>query len=722
MLVLLNPAFFWSVAALVGIPLLIHLLRRRRVKVVQWAAMEFLQQSQKRQRRRLRIEELILLALRTLIVALAILAFGRPVLRAVGISLLSQNARVYAVIVVDNSFSMEHKARDGRTAWQKAKAAADDVATKILRSGDSASLVLVSDAANSVVSAPSFDLSLIRQRIGAAATADHATDFAAGAQEVARLLKASKAPTKEVYWITDDQAKAWDRSEKESAKQAWKEIGKQARLVWVSVGAPANERDNLQVGMPALSRELVTPQLPIRIDAPIVNNGNQARSNLLVELTVDGKPGGTQRVSVPAKRSALASFPYRFVTPGTHTGQVALANADSADSLPRDNSTSFAVRSRERIRVLVQDMKPVADPAKSESFYLMNAMAPSGAAESLTPKLRDGASLGGINLRDYDAVLLAGVGGLSASDLRILADYVRNGGGLWIFPSATTDPNRTNSDFQSVNLLPATLGARKTFSDETALTLNPASFTHSALQIFRETSVLDIGTARFTAAFPLEPATDADTSAVSVMARFSSGDPAFVERRVGMGRVLVSAVGAGSANNQLPLKPAFVPFVYQVVSHLAQGAASRRNLAQNEPFLLTLPLNEANKAVRITLPDGKAASRRTALENGGVQFAFKETAQSGIHKLSVENSKLTDAFAVALPANESDLTPATPRDKLRAAGVPDNKLLTTDSLAKIPDEVRASRYGTEVWRPLIWVLLPLLFIESLLAQLFGRRG
>src|SRR5215469_9091995 len=97
----LNPSLLYGLV-LVGIPLIIHLIRRRRLKVVRWAAMEFLRQSQRKQRRRLRIEELILLALRMLIVALAALAFARPVLRALGLPLLSQNARVYAVIVLDN--------------------------------------------------------------------------------------------------------------------------------------------------------------------------------------------------------------------------------------------------------------------------------------------------------------------------------------------------------------------------------------------------------------------------------------------------------------------------------------------------------------------------------------------------------------------------------------------------------------------------------------------
>src|SRR5580658_9767601 len=114
----LNPSLL-GLLGLIGVPLLIHLIRRRKLKVVPWAAMEFLRQSQRKQKRRLRIEELILLALRMLIVALAALAFARPVLRALGVPLLSQNARVYVVIVLDHSMSMGQRGGDGKTSWQR---------------------------------------------------------------------------------------------------------------------------------------------------------------------------------------------------------------------------------------------------------------------------------------------------------------------------------------------------------------------------------------------------------------------------------------------------------------------------------------------------------------------------------------------------------------------------------------------------------------------------
>ncbi|HLK60852.1 MAG TPA: BatA domain-containing protein, partial [Chthonomonadaceae bacterium] len=440
----LNPAFL-AATALVAIPLIIHLIRRRKLKVIQWAAMEFLRQSQRKQKRRLRIEELILLFLRMLIVLLFVLALARPVLRSLGIPLLSQNTRVYAVIVLDNSFSMDHRGSDGKSSMERAQAGIQELLAHVLKEGDAVSLILLSDKPEELVGAPSYDLKLVGQRARAAKVSDRATDYFAAAQFTDRLLKASKAPIKEVYWFSDDQAGAWETSKKDSARATWTDIGKQGRLTWVSVGAPQAERDNLAVETPTLGRELVTPRMPSRIESRIVNYGAKARNDLLVNLLIDGKPAGSTRISVPAGGSTVARFMPLFPQPGTHTGLITLADAEHADGLVRDNTAPFVVRCRDHIRVLVQDVRPAADPSKSESFYLLTAMAPGGAEESLAPKLREGEGLGNTDLHAFDAVVITGVNGLSTGDRNVLAEYVKSGGGLLLYPGPDTDPRRVDT-------------------------------------------------------------------------------------------------------------------------------------------------------------------------------------------------------------------------------------------------------------------------------------
>ena len=73
----LNPIMLAGLAA-VSVPIIIHLLNRRRFQKVVWAAMRFLQNAVEQNQRRMRIEDMILLALRCLLLALLALALARP--------------------------------------------------------------------------------------------------------------------------------------------------------------------------------------------------------------------------------------------------------------------------------------------------------------------------------------------------------------------------------------------------------------------------------------------------------------------------------------------------------------------------------------------------------------------------------------------------------------------------------------------------------------------
>src|SRR5437762_798786 len=96
----LNPAYLVAGTALISLPIIIHLINRMRFKRVRWAAMEFLLKSQKRNRRRLTIEQLILLALRCLLVLLVVLLVSRADLDQIMNWLFG---RAFAVFVQQNT-------------------------------------------------------------------------------------------------------------------------------------------------------------------------------------------------------------------------------------------------------------------------------------------------------------------------------------------------------------------------------------------------------------------------------------------------------------------------------------------------------------------------------------------------------------------------------------------------------------------------------------------
>src|SRR5438094_1452385 len=104
-LAFLQPALLWGLT-LAGIPILLHLLQRRRYRVRRWAAMEFLRASVRRSCRRLRIGQWLLLLVRTLILVCAALALARPVWYSPRWGWLGSRAASQVVLVLDDSYSM----------------------------------------------------------------------------------------------------------------------------------------------------------------------------------------------------------------------------------------------------------------------------------------------------------------------------------------------------------------------------------------------------------------------------------------------------------------------------------------------------------------------------------------------------------------------------------------------------------------------------------------
>src|SRR5207302_9925697 len=143
------PALLWGLA-LGGIPILLHLLQRRRHRVRRWAAMEFLRASVRRSSRRLRIEQWLLLMVRALILVLAALALARPVWHSPRWGWLGSRAAAQVLVVLDDSYSMgwrdtETRRPAPRFNWARERAL--ELIQRALSAGDTVSVVLASEPA-----------------------------------------------------------------------------------------------------------------------------------------------------------------------------------------------------------------------------------------------------------------------------------------------------------------------------------------------------------------------------------------------------------------------------------------------------------------------------------------------------------------------------------------------------------------------------------------------
>src|SRR5580704_11885652 len=106
--------------ALIGIPVLIHLIMRRKPKTLPFPAFRFLVKRHRTNLRKLRLRHLLLLALRVLILAALCLALARPRVFSEGLG-LGGDRPVAAVLVFDTSYSMEYTITGGQSRLEEAK-------------------------------------------------------------------------------------------------------------------------------------------------------------------------------------------------------------------------------------------------------------------------------------------------------------------------------------------------------------------------------------------------------------------------------------------------------------------------------------------------------------------------------------------------------------------------------------------------------------------------
>ncbi len=178
----LNPALFAGAVACVAIPILIHLLMRKRRKPIRWAAMRFLVEAYRRNRKRLLIERWLLLALRCLALLLLAVALGRPALLA-GVLDAPGSRTLY--ILIDDSLSSTATNASGQAAVRRHAAQARELIESLdpMR-GDRVGLISLSRPARGVVLAPSTDLRAVAGLIDAMSSTDARADLQGGVELV----------------------------------------------------------------------------------------------------------------------------------------------------------------------------------------------------------------------------------------------------------------------------------------------------------------------------------------------------------------------------------------------------------------------------------------------------------------------------------------------------------------------------------------------------------
>jgi len=717
-----NPLALWGLA-LASAPIIIHLLNRRRFKVVEWAAMEFLLASSRKNYRRIRLEQLILLALRMLIIVLLVLVVSRPIGRSRVLAGLGERRR-FLLLVFDASMSMG--CRDGAlSAYDRGIAYAEEVMSS-LREGETWALIVAAGQPRAVGEEPSFDLDAARAAVARdrIPLSDKGADLPAALAQAGEILERSKSPLKEIHLVTDLQRVGWlppGGSPGPEQVAALKRLGEKARVVIVDVGS----REPVNLAVTALETEnapvVVGGQIALR--ASVANYGPTAASDVRVHLLVDGF---RQQTSPPRTigpgETATWEFRHAFRSPGPHTVTVELPN----DALERDNRRFLALEVRKAVRVLLVDGEPGSEPFTGETDYLREALRPGQKAEGISlfaPETITPEALTAAELPAYDAVVLANVERLPGAAVATFEAYVREGGALLVFPGDRIDRAFYRQALYAGGdgLLPCWFGEASgdpvERKDATHLAEDPGD--HPFLSLFREQKVIRLSSPSFYRRVRLEGLTEG--GATRVVCRFADGSPAIIERQWGRGRVVVFASTADDEWNDMPAWPAYLTLVQEILTRTARGSGANRNLMVGEPLMRPVPPELFGGTVRLVRPGGaRPLTLQPTPSEGRLVVTYDQTDRAGLYELIFEGESGEagrDFVAVNVPSRESDVRRITGQE-LRKAFPGFRFDYQRGRQRRVQRAVEAT--GGELWRPLAYALLCLLFLESFLAHRFSR--
>lgn len=449
----LTTAGFLLAGALCALgPTIIHLLNRRRYKVVQWAAMDFLREAMQRNRRIMQIRDIILLVLRTAAVFFFGLALAQPFFSKQQEG-LNEHQPIHAILLVDNSLSMDYGTSAEGTGLSRAKEKAKTLIDK-LPAGSKISVIPVCGSREGYSPDPFDTKENALEALEKIEIVDRSATVLNAVNEARKASEAAPELAKRIIFISDQQESNWrDLTSSEQLQNL-----PAMQVVDVSLPNPKNT----WVAEVRVQDGLADVETPSTIVVLVQYEGLEARRDVLVRLHLGESVIGEKLAMLePGEGTREVDFEYTFNSlnempePGKPVF-VTLRAAIEPDELPSDDQRFLAVPVVAALPVVFVDQYGAEeeDPARNklgETIRLRKLLAPKAAREEAP---RQVVKIKHVRADELSPDVLADarlvvIGGLTNIDdvntVPLLREYVTQGGQLLIAAGAEFNPDAWNA-------------------------------------------------------------------------------------------------------------------------------------------------------------------------------------------------------------------------------------------------------------------------------------
>lgn len=636
-----NAAMLAGLAA-VGIPVVIHLLNRRRPRHLVFPTIRFLREAMASQSRIHRLRHWILLLLRCAAIALLALAFARPEWWRAAEAATPGGRDTVAVLLVDTSASMGF-APNGRTALDDALATAAAIIDHLdVGRGDSANVLLVGQVTKPLRPLPTKNLAAVKADLERVELSAEPAGVNGALTAVAQQFVPFFPSRKELHILSDFQRTNW-------ADADFTAMPRDVHVVVHRVG-PDTHRDNVAIaGITAQPQRPIVGQL-CTVTMRLVNHGGAAaRADLRVRRD-DGFEWRRADIPLPPHAAYNVPLSIRFESPGAHE----LTATITADALEIDDRAVLAVRVLDKMPIVLCTDANLAEGVTS-SYLLARALAPRP-SENETVDLRvvHSRSLSAESLAGAEVVLVDGVDALGPATAKALYEFMQAGGGVAMFLGPDASPGNlavlegVRPDHED---LPAQAYlTREHPRDKPTRIVTDRFDAHPLLRPFAGTALRSFDNVlvyRHYVTRPPRPGAD-------VIATLQTGDAAIAAAPVGLGTLLICNVSPDPEWSDIARHAAFPGLVHQIATYLRpQMHAAAPAYAGTAPTH-RWTTDETYSTLQVADPAGRPIAALVHRDGRTVSVTLSRTPQPGFYHVRA-GGRVVESIAVNVDPVESDL-------------------------------------------------------------------
>ena len=758
---LLNPLMLGLGTLAIASPIIIHLLNKRRFKIVEWAAMDFLFEADKKNRRRVQVENFILLFLRCLAMLLIGLLLARPFLPNEVASVIQPDQKYERIMLVDDSLSSQ-VLNENEPALQAAKDSLQRLLTELADSRsteDWLTLSLTSDPQQPILSnepVTKETLPTLLETIDQIEPTDRRADYTEALSAFRRSFGVEdRNVTRVAYVFSDLRETDWLVSESTPVESAPNSLLNQtasdaAETYLIDVGGAADQNVAITSLRPL---DLQVANRVIRFAAEITNFGRATVDKMRVVFQVNDAPPQYQFVAnLGPNQTQEIVFPYLFSS--VQTGALDFSDAEESDAfrnfqitaqidrqsmtadelkfdqLPADSTAYCSARVFDGIPVLLVDGDPSSVSERSETHYL-NSLNVLGTGLNTTQVTAT--ELENVSLSDYKVIFLCNLDEASPDRIQSLKSWAEDGGSLVFMPGNKIRAERFNESFfeNGAGLSPLKLDSiagDPTMANWVNFEVNPQL--HPSLRIVVESDQTSLSRVDVFSWWTSQYNEDELGSTFIVPLRLSDdrNSPAMAERSWGKGRVVMFTIPGDGDWSMWPSSPTYAPVMIELIDYLVGSIGNSSNVRVGGTVSWPVDLSAYDSRVYLKDPEGarmESVARPIGVGVDGqddvlCRVQFDEIASRGFYEIGLKRHSGSTQQAVFA----SNIDPVEGQLRRLSESTMEGDFFSEKvkrlPVANVKNE-KVSSGNTEIWPQIVWLLLIVLATEQSLGWWFGKK-